>query len=73
MQSVSIWLYSNRLKFSIAKVEKVVYPPQNPVISSNLRCELSEGKCESRSPAKKPIQKQPNIFTRKVAKGNVPA
>ncbi|SBV93513.1 hypothetical protein KL86DYS1_10887 [uncultured Dysgonomonas sp.] len=52
------------VKVSLANVEKVVKPPQNPVISRNRR--LLEGKRF----ANKPIQKQPRILTANVPTGN---
>lgn len=52
-------------KVSLAKVEKVVNPPQKPAISKNLRL-LSGTKLTN-----KPIQKQPRTLTINVTKGNV--
>ncbi len=49
---------------SLAKVEKVVKPPQKPVMRRKRR--LLDGIML----AKSPIQKQPNMFTIKVATGN---
>ena len=49
---------------SLEKVEKVVNPPQKPVISKKRRFE------EGIRLEKSPIQKQPSIFTVKVATGN---
>ncbi len=59
-----VWLLLNSVRVSPAKVEKVVKPPQKPVIRRNRR--LLEGiKLEN-----KPMQKHPSIFTVKVATGN---
>jgi hypothetical protein len=53
----------------LAKVEKVVKPPQNPTVRNifhpGVRSELL-----SENPYINPISKQPVIFTTKVPKGN---
>ena len=58
--------------FSFMNVEKVVNPPQNPVVrrrrTAGLIPPLSLG-----NEAKIPIRKQPNTFTTIVPKGNEPA
>lgn len=50
-------------------VEKVVNPPQNPVISNSLYG-VCKGKFLSKTPIKIPIKKQPNALTIKVPLGN---
>lgn len=56
-------LFTN-VRVSLAKVENVVNPPQNPVINRNRK--LFDGiKLEN-----KPMQKHPKILIMKVARGN---
>lgn len=58
-----IWLLLARVKVSLANVEKVVNPPQNPVISKK-RILLDGIRLMNN-----PMQKQPNMLTAKVAQG----
>lgn len=52
---------------SLEKVEKVVKPPQKPVINNSFKLVFSTGK----NPANMPIKKQPIKFMLNVARGNV--
>lgn len=51
------------------KVEKVVKPPQNPVINSNGSHDGIFG-CRTIIPHNKPMNKQPTMLTVNVAQGN---
>ena len=55
-------------KFSAENVEKVVNPPQKPVIRRNFNALSSFMKSEERIP----MRKQPIKFTTKVPKGKTP-
>ena len=58
------------LKFSPMKVEKVVNPPHNPVVRSN----LSSGErlpVRSKSPVRSPRTKHPRTFTVNVPSGRL--
>lgn len=58
-------------KFSNANAEKVVYPPQNPTTKS-MRKSVPEFSDFKKYPARIPIKKQPEMFTKNVPKGNSP-
>jgi hypothetical protein len=55
-------------RFSFAKVEKVVNPPQNPTVR-NIFQPGENKESLSDSPYINPIRKQPEILTKKVPKG----
>jgi hypothetical protein len=55
----------NKARFSLAKVEKVVNPPQNPTVRNILHSEFIISPF-SDNPKKIPISKQPKILTKKV-------
>src|SRR5690554_3102523 len=58
----------NNFMFSRAKAEKVVNPPQKPVMNNNLKSGLVS--CSFMiSPANIPTIKQPAAFTKNVAQG----
>ena len=52
------------------KVEKVVKPPQNPVVSNSLVEEDIKPWPFQLSPERNPMTRQPNTFTAIVPKGN---
>lgn len=54
---------------SFMKVEKVVKPPQKPVVSNRRTCGVSQP-CVEGNDEKKPISRQPRILTVKVPSGN---
>jgi hypothetical protein len=56
-------------RFSFANVENVVNPPQNPTARNIFHSELTR-ELFSENPYISPIRKQPEMFTRKVPKGN---
>lgn len=56
-------------RFSFIKVEKVVNPPQKPVVKSKRDWGESHDNVDGRLEIK-PISKQPNKLTTNVAKGN---
>lgn len=58
------------LKFSNPNAEKVVKPPQKPVISNNFRVSLSELFLDI-YPTRIPIIKQPIILTKRVWYGKL--
>ena len=56
-------------RFSLAKVENVVKPPQKPT-ARNIFHPGVKSELLSEKPKIKPIRKQPEIFTTKVPNGN---
>jgi len=56
-------------RFSFAKVENVVNPPQKPTARNNFHSELSN-ELLSEKPYINPMRKQPEMLTKKVPKGN---
>lgn len=58
-------------RLSLAKVEKVVNPPQKPVVKSRQRLLEVEENLEN-SPYSRPIRRQPAILTMNVDSGNPP-
>jgi hypothetical protein len=58
---------SRRLRFSRAKVEKVVRPPQNPTVKSAFTD--AEGAKRAKKPQKAPRRKHPAMFTKSVGQG----
>ena len=59
------------LRLSLAKVEKVVNPPQSPVVRSKHH-ELSVVENLAKSPYSSPMKKQPMRLTVKVPQGKEP-
>ena len=68
--AINVFWFWNNVKFSNANAEKVVKPPQNPVINKYFNAE--EDKLYfSRIPTNNPIKKQPKTLVTKVAKGKL--
>ena len=59
----------SKARFSLAKVEKVVNPPQKPTARNIFHPEVIT-ELLSENPYISPIKKHPVIFTKKVPKGN---
>lgn len=59
----------NSFIFSRAKAEKVVNPPQKPVMNNNFKSAFGIC-CFVKNPTKIPTIKQPTTFTQNVAQGN---